>query len=128
MSAREAPFLARSLLPVPMPSIQIFQTFHKDYLSNLKAEWLRPVGVGGYRHEGFKSDATGDNIAALNSSYCELTVQYWAWKNTQSDYVGLCHYRRLMNFVMDQTWLAPGNSSLPLDQGMVDYLSSPAQL
>lgn len=127
MSAREAPFAARSMLPAPAPSIQIFQTFHKDYLSNPKAEWLRPVGVGGYTHEGFESDATGDHIAALNPAYCELTVQYWAWKNTQSDYVGLCHYRRLMNFVIDQTWLAPGNSSLPLDQGMVDYLSSPVQ-
>ena len=111
----------------PAPSIQIYQTFHKDYLSNPKAGWLRPVGVGGYTHEGFESDATGEHIAALNPYYCELTVQYWAWKNTQSDYVGLCHYRRLMNFVMDQTWLAPGNSSLPLDPGMVDYLSSPAQ-
>ncbi len=134
MSAREAPFEAGSvpaaapLMPTtPAPSIQIYQTFHKDYLSNPKAGWLRPVGVGGYTHEGFESDATGEHIAALNPYYCELTVQYWAWKNTQSDYVGLCHYRRLMNFVMDQTWLAPGNSSLPLDPGMVDYLSSPAQ-
>lgn len=129
MSAREAPLAEAALAAaVPASRVQIFQTFHKDYPSNPAAEWLRPVGVGGYRHEGFASDASGVNIAALNPSYCELTVQYWAWKNTHSDYVGFCHYRRLMNFVIDQTWLAPGNSSLPLDQGMVDYLSSPAQL
>jgi hypothetical protein len=132
MSARQAPFavpVAGALPPTaPAPSIKIYQTFHKDHVHNAQAEWLRPVGVGGYTHEGFESDAQGDNIAALNPAYCELTVQYWAWKNTRSDYVGLCHYRRLMNFVVDQSWLAAGNSSVAPDQAMVDYLTSPAQL
>lgn len=130
MSAREAPFADAALQPegAQASSIQVFQTFHKDYPSNPSSSWLRPVGVGGYQHEGFESDASGVNIAALNPAYCELTVQYWAWKNTKSEHVGFCHYRRLMNFVIDQTWLAPGNSSLPVDAGLVDYLSSPAQL
>jgi hypothetical protein len=110
-----------------MAEIQIFQTFHKDYLHNLQSPFLRPVGVNGYRHEGFASDAEGDHIAALNPSYCELTVQYWAWKNTQSEWVGFCHYRRYLNFMLDQTWAAPGNSSLTADQAMVDYLAAPAQ-
>jgi Domain of unknown function (DUF4422) len=129
MSARQAPFAEAVLQPSdpPVASIQIFQTFHKDYLSNPSSGWLKPVGVGGYQREGFESDASGENIAALNPSYCELTVQYWAWKNTRSDYVGFCHYRRCMDFMLDQIWAAPGNSSLPLDQGTVDYLTSPAQ-
>lgn len=43
-------------------------------------------------------DDTGENISAKRESYCELTVQYWAWKNLQADYYGLCHYRRYLSF------------------------------
>ena len=44
-------------------------------------------------------DDTGDNISEKQMSYNELTVQYWAWKNDhESDYIGLCHYRRFLCF------------------------------
>ena len=40
-------------------------------------------------------DDTGDNISKKNPYYCELTAQYWAWKNMRdTEYIGLCHYRR----------------------------------
>lgn len=43
-------------------------------------------------------DNTGENISEKRMTYCELTVMYWAWKNVQADYYGLCHYRRYLNF------------------------------
>ena len=45
-----------------------------------------------------QGDDTGDNISEKNYSYCELTVQYWAWKNAELDYYGFCHYRRYFSF------------------------------
>ena len=48
--------------------------------------------------EGVYQDNQGDNISSLNKSYCELTTQYWAWKNMQADYYGFCHYRRFFSF------------------------------
>lgn len=43
-------------------------------------------------------DDTGDNISEKRLTFNELTVQYWAWKNVEADYYGLCHYRRYFSF------------------------------
>ena len=45
-----------------------------------------------------QGDDTGDNISQKRMTFCELTVQYWAWKNREADYYGLCHYRRYLAF------------------------------
>lgn len=39
-------------------------------------------------------DDSGQHISAQNPQYCELTVQYWAWKNQTFDIGGLLHQRR----------------------------------
>ena len=62
-----------------------------------------PIHVGKALHPdvdlGIQGDDTGDNISLKNSSYCELTGMYWAWKNLKGvDVIGLCHYRRYFDF------------------------------
>lgn len=57
-----------------------------------------PIQVGaalsGRVMDGMIQDHTGDNISEKNRSFCELTALYWAWKNLDSDTIGLVHYRR----------------------------------
>ena len=38
------------------------------------------------------------SISEKNPEYCELTVQYYAWKNEKLDSYGFCHYRRFLSF------------------------------
>lgn len=54
------------------------------------------------------SDDKSDNISLKNRQYCELTVMYWIWKNTDSEYIGLSHYRRRFDFEDDDIALIKG--------------------
>lgn len=54
------------------------------------------------RFLGFRYDDEGENISDRNARYCEMTVQYWAWKNEEADYYGFCHYRRYFNLSGNQ--------------------------
>lgn len=82
-----------------MPEIRIFVSCHKPY-SVPAYPILFPIQVGGalavQRFPGFLQDDTGKNISLQNRSYCELTAQYWAWKNIKADYYGFFHYRRYL--------------------------------
>lgn len=68
---------------------------HKKYWMP-KDEIYLPINVGkkGKEDLGCIGDDTGDNISTKNPNYCELTGLYWAWKNLDCEYIGLCHYRR----------------------------------
>lgn len=83
-----------------MKTIEIYVAAHKHFelSSALPAEYI-PIHVGseGKDDLGFIRDDQGDNISDKNSSYCELTGLYWAWKNSDADITGLCHYRRYLS-------------------------------
>ena len=67
---------------------------HKEYRMP-KDDMYLPIFVSTKEHDdGYVTDGTGDNISDKNYSYCELTALYWAWKNTEYNYLGLVHYRR----------------------------------
>jgi len=76
-------------------NIKILVATHKPYwMPADKVYFPIHVGRAGKTDIGCSGDNTGDNISSKNANYCELTGLYWAWKNLQADYIGLCHYRR----------------------------------
>lgn len=83
----------------PIANIKLFVSCHQLVVVP-DLDFLYPIQVGAAlaekRFSGFLQDDEGDNISAKNPSYCELTAQYWAWKNVQADYYGFFHYRRYL--------------------------------
>ena len=84
-----------------MKNIKILISCHKP-VELLKSNILIPIQVGcDLNQERFSNmlrDNEGENISSKNPMYCELTAQYWAWKNLEADYYGFFHYRRYLNF------------------------------
>lgn len=83
------------------PNIKILVSCHKE-VKLPSADVYLPVQVGAAsackRIPEAQPDDEGENISERNFSFCELTAQYWAWKNLDADYYGLCHYRRYFCF------------------------------
>ena len=85
------------------PKIKILIAYHKPS-SLLKSEIFEPIFVGSelknddWLLNNAVADNKGNNISNKNESFCELTAQYWAWKNCDCDYIGFMHYRRHLNF------------------------------
>lgn len=70
----------------------------KNIVSGLaKYTWEVPIQAGAALTNQRVCDVCDnqkDNISDKNKEYCELTALYWIWKNDNSKYTGLCHYRR----------------------------------
>ena len=73
----------------------IYIATHKDFeykISNCYK--IIQVGADINKRLNYEGDNTGDNISKKNKNYCELTLLYWIWKNSNFDIIGLVHYRR----------------------------------
>ena len=83
-----------------MANIKIFVCCHQPGQHVPGHPLLIPTQVGtalaAERWDGFAHDDEGLNISRKNRAYCELTAQYWAWKNVRTDYFGFFHYRRYL--------------------------------
>lgn len=79
-------------------STKMITVTHKVFDDTYLPDGYQVVSVGREKVEkqGWIKDSDGDNIANENPWYCELTAQYYAWKNLidQVQFVGICHYRR----------------------------------
>ena len=79
-----------------MTKTKILIATHKLYEFPDDAGYL-PIHVGKARSAlnlDIQTDNAGNNISPKNNQYCELTALYWAWKNLDTDFLGLVHYRR----------------------------------
>ncbi|OCN00661.1 hypothetical protein A7X67_18605 [Clostridium sp. W14A] len=81
--------------------IKIYVACHKEFYVP-KHDFLYPIQVGTSLNikefPNMLHDNLKDNISGENPYYCELTAQYWAWKNDEADYYGFFHYRRYLSF------------------------------
>lgn len=82
-----------------MGNIALYVCCHRE--SQIPAHpLLRPIQAGTAlaerRFPGYLHDDEGENISERNRAYCELTAQYWAWKNSGAEYCGFFHYRRFL--------------------------------
>lgn len=92
------------------------------------AEFYRPIAVGGNHisdHE-LRDDEGENNISRLNKFYCELTATYWLWKNTSSDIIGICHYRRFFNLIPTNHYQT-GWLNMDFNENALALLNNPMQ-
>lgn len=80
-------------------NLKIYVVCHKKVFVPI-SQYLVPIQVGCSRteciFENYIHDNMGDNISYKNPDYCELTALYWIWKNDDSPFVGVFHYRRYL--------------------------------
>lgn len=91
----EAVFVAQAKCHVDKPLKELVQI----------PDFIHPIQVGATFTDQTIADLKDDegiNISHKNRNYCELTATYYMWKNSQSQYKGLCHYRRIFDINSEQ--------------------------
>jgi len=113
----EGRFMPLQALPIGTAEAKIHMymaKFYKDkpLTSTFKVpEWIVPIQVGATlckERVADVIDCEGENISHKNVNYSELTALYFIWKNVlagpdrqEEQYVGLCHYRRILELSED---------------------------
>jgi len=84
---------------------------HKnDPFIEISKKYFSPIQVGKEISNidlGIIADNDGNNISTKNKTFCELTACYSAWKNYDTEYVGLMHYRRIFtedHFIVNKSF------------------------
>lgn len=73
---------------------KMYVVSHKKY-NLLSSDLYIPICVGENPwNNSFLSECCGENIVRYNDRINECTALYWIWKNTESEIVGINHYRR----------------------------------
>lgn len=81
-------------------NLKILISYHKKSVK-IQSEVMIPIQVGAKNSAvdlKMQRDDEGIHISDKNDKYCELTAQYWAWKNLDTEFYGFMHYRRQFVF------------------------------
>ncbi|MDR1466347.1 MAG: DUF4422 domain-containing protein, partial [Treponema sp.] len=105
-------------------NIKIYIAMHKPAYVPENNRYIVPIQVGtalnGERFSDMLHDDEGENISEKNKRYCELTAQYWAYKNDrEADYYGFWHYRRYFAFSEDVEGDAVLTACKSLNEGIL---------
>lgn len=87
-----------------LASVSVYMSkFYKDKPLKRQQQlpsWVHPIQAGAALTDlriSALCDNQGDNISLKNVNYSELTAAYWIGKHGQDEYLGLFHYRRILD-------------------------------
>lgn len=109
--------------------IKLYVSHHRPCSHIFSSNIVTPISVGNFNGNEFGIELRDDtlvNISNKNDRFCELTVQYWAWKNDlASQYIGFMHYRRIFDFSempkRESRWGIVEDHSTKIDQGTYNH-------
>lgn len=98
------------------PDIAVFMSkFYKDQqLKNhyKMSKWIQPIQAGAALTDmrvAELCDDIGENISKKNVNYCELSALYWIGKHISAEYIGMFHYRRILDVTEDDLYRLKNN-------------------